>query len=81
MPERNEIQLLLDIFVKLTECWEVELTPVQIGCDLEKIELMERVNRALINEPVVIPDKVLQLYSKVYLRDVWRTKPSNKSSK
>lgn len=72
MTIRSKDQLLLDIFVRLTEYWEVESPPEEIGSDDEKIDLMTRVNKALKNTSAVIPERLLRLYKEVYLRDVWK---------
>ena len=69
MKTESMDQLLMNVFAELVKHWE----PEEVICDLEKVELMASINEALENKPVAIPEQVLQLYQKVYLRDVWRT--------
>lgn len=43
----------------------------EIGNDPDKVEIMHEFHSALKNSQALIPEGVLQLYEKVYLRDVW----------
>lgn len=64
-------KVLIKVFAQLAQYWEDEALPEEIGSDVEKIKIMNEVIGALKKSTVVIPEKVYQLYAKVYLRDVW----------
>ena len=69
IPDNDKV--LVKVFAELVQYWEAEALPEEIGSDVTKIEIMNEVVSALKKSAVDIPEKVSQLYAKVYLRDVW----------
>lgn len=71
MCANDNDKVLVKVFAQLAQYWEAEAPPEEIGSDVAKIEIMNEVIGALKKSSVAIPEKVSQLYAKVYLRDVW----------
>ena len=67
----SESELIIILFHELSREWLKNESPIQIGSDLEKIEIMEKVRPFLPSEAET-PPQVVDLYQKVYLRNVWK---------
>lgn len=74
MCNDNRPPLLMEVFRQLTIYWQTEYHPKEIGSDLGKIQLMQAVNTLLKDTSHEVPPEVLNLYQKVFLRDVWGKK-------
>lgn len=67
-------RLILALLEEVVTLWRDKNTDVQIGSDVRKIELLEEVRKSLAGTSCEVPTEVLDLYSKVYLRDVWSSR-------
>lgn len=67
----NEEKLGLVLLIEVINLWQQLYTTTEIGSDLHKIEILELAKESLHHRRHEMPPEVLDLYKKVYLRDVW----------
>jgi hypothetical protein len=70
MRVENMLVRLLDLLVAE---WLTEQSPEEIAHDEAKVQLLSDVLDAFGAERPEAPERVRNLYNKVYLRDVWET--------
>lgn len=71
MPERDVDALLIDVFTRLATSWLSDGSPEDIGSDVEKIAIMNAFAELMRDKKSQLPQSILDLYERVYLRDIW----------
>lgn len=71
MPNKGTYNLLFKLFEELITRWEAEVPIEEIGNDPNKVQIMREFRMVMQDQLVVVPERISQLYLKVYLRDVW----------
>lgn len=67
----NERQLSILLLAEVVQQWTGRYTEVEIGSDPRKIEVLQAARDVLQGGRDELPLEVLDLYNRVYLRDVW----------
>lgn len=67
----NETQLSILLLKEVVLHWTEYHSDVEIGSDPKKIDVLEVAKDVLRGRKNEIPPEVIDLYEKVYLRDVW----------
>ena len=59
----------MELLEALSRQWLESQTPIEIGCDLEKIRLLRRVAVEVPNAAEQMSEPLRELYSEVFLKD------------